>query len=68
MFKQSHRARNSVCNEFLEEWDAASPLLPQQLAQRARARVIIDRFARQYVPNFYSILVRQVCRNPFDAI
>lgn len=50
---------SNVCNEFLDDYDTQHPLMPKHLAQRARARVIIDRFARQYVPNFYSILVRQ---------
>lgn len=27
---------------------------------RARARLIVDTFSRNYVPTFYSILVRQV--------
>jgi glutathione S-transferase len=50
----------SICNEFLEDWHKDQPLLPADPVDRAHARMLIDRFSSKYVPNFYSILVRQV--------
>ena len=52
-----------ICNEFLE--DFASPpvypsIFPPNAATRARARIIIDRFDRKFIPNFYGILSKSV--------
>ena len=50
-----------ICNEFLEDF-APSPehpaLFPGNPADKARARMIIDRFDRRFVPEFYRILNR----------
>ena len=48
-----------ICNEFLEEF--ASPpayqaIFPHNPAEKAQARIIIDRFDRKFIPNFYGIL------------
>jgi glutathione S-transferase len=50
---------SNICNEFLEDWHKATPLLPEDPVARARARMLIDRFSSKYVPTFYSFLVRQ---------
>lgn len=48
-----------ICNEFLEDY-APHPeypaLYPSHLGEKARARQIIDRFDRKFIPNFYGIL------------
>lgn len=50
-----------ICNEFLEDY-APPPehpaLFPLNPVDRARARMIVDRFDRKFVPNFYGILLK----------
>ena len=50
-----------ICNEFLEDF-APNPeypaLFPLESYNRARARLLIDRFDRKFVPNFYGLLVK----------
>lgn len=50
-----------ICNEFLEDYaphPEYPPLFPLHPGEKATARLIIDRFDRKFIPNFYGILVR----------
>ena len=50
-----------ICNEFLEEF-APHPehprLYPLHPVEKAHARIIIDKFDREFIPKFYGILVK----------
>jgi len=49
-----------ICNEYLEDaYPQAPPLLPAHPADRARARIIMDRWNSRFTPQFYRFLVRQ---------
>ena len=49
-----------ICNEYLEDaYHDAPPLLPAHPADRARARIIMDRWNSRFTPHFYRFLVRQ---------
>ena len=49
-----------ICNEYLEDaYPEAPPLLPAAPADRARARIIMDRWNSRFTPHFYRFLVRQ---------
>ena len=48
-----------ICNEFLEDYASHPeypPLFPLHPGEKAKARLIIDRFDRKFIPNFYGIL------------
>ena len=49
-----------ICNEYLEDAYPNTPsLLPKNPVERARARIIMDRFNSRFTPHFYRFLVRQ---------
>ncbi|GBF95648.1 hypothetical protein Rsub_08630 [Raphidocelis subcapitata] len=49
-----------IINEFVAEGlDCPNPLLPADPFERARARLVIDRFGSKAVPQFYALLLRK---------
>ena len=49
-----------ICNEYLEDaYPDKMPLLPAHPADRAHARIVMDRFNSRCMPQFYRFLVRQ---------
>ena len=49
-----------ICNEYLEDaFPDTAPLLPADPADRAHARIVMDRFNSRCMPQFYRFLVRQ---------
>eukprot|EP00877_Chromochloris_zofingiensis_P011217 jgi/Chrzof1/6349/Cz18g05080.t1 len=45
-----------ICNEFLEDLDQNTPLLPSKPAERAKARLIIDQYTAKFAPAFGKLM------------